>query len=169
MDQPANRLPAVVLVVTLVVAAITILATAGLLPPIVASHFDARGAANGFSPRGVYIGVMLAVAVGLPVLIPLSMRTLRGMPDRLINLPRRDYWLAPAHREEAIAALTSYGCVIGIAVSVFCVGVHLFVLNGNLAAEQALSPAFIAWLVMFLATIAVIVGAMLSHFARPPR
>lgn len=169
MTSPPNRTPAVLLAMTLTVAAVTILATAGSLPPVLAAHFDAAGSPTGYSVRGVYLAVMLGVAVGLPLLIVASMHSVRSMPERRLNLPRRDYWLTPAHREEAFAALTRFGCTIGIAVSVFAVGVHLFVLGANLRPDRAVHPLLVAWLIALLAVLALIIGAMLRHFARPQR
>jgi Protein of unknown function (DUF1648) len=42
-------------------------ATIGRLPPVVASHFDAHGAPNGWSSRAVYGGLILLIGVVLPL------------------------------------------------------------------------------------------------------
>jgi uncharacterized membrane protein len=70
-----------------------------LLPSTVASHFDAAGNPNGCSSKKQFVGIYMFVilmmsfsSLALPLL-------LKNMPVSLINLPKKDYWLAPERRE----------------------------------------------------------------------
>ena len=92
----------------LVIAATFVMLTSASLPPVVASHFVAGGAANGFTPRDIYVKLMLGLVIGLPLLTALMGITSR-IPARFVNLPHRDYWLAPERVDETFAYLRSQG------------------------------------------------------------
>src|SRR5271156_6894280 len=75
------------------------------LPDMVASHFGPSGTANGFMARASYVHFMLVLIVALPLSLGLLPGLLVGLPGVRINLPNRDYWLAPSRRAATIAAL----------------------------------------------------------------
>ena len=76
----------------------TILATSGMLPERVASHFASGGAANGWMSREAYVLIVLAMATLLPLFIVAMMARLprrnvdcgevRALPA-LVPAPRR--------------------------------------------------------------------------------
>jgi hypothetical protein len=69
-----------------------LLATLGRLPPVVASHFDAAGAPNGWSSRGSYAILLAAIGVLLPLGIIGLVTALTQRGPQLLNIPARDYW-----------------------------------------------------------------------------
>ena len=78
------------------------------LPETVASHFGPGGQPDGWSSKSTFLalyGVMVVVTVGPLLLLPLF---LRRIPDHLINLPNKDYWLAPERREETFRIIGVY-------------------------------------------------------------
>jgi uncharacterized membrane protein len=92
-----------------------VLVTLGRLPPVVASHFDAAGVPNGWSSRPTY-ALLIAVGVLLPLgIIGLVTGLTQRDPTRL-NIPAREYWTRPEHRQEAIRRVRAYvwwlGCVL---------------------------------------------------------
>src|SRR5450432_4328425 len=103
--------------------------TSGGLPSVVASHFAAGGAANGFMPRSTYIVFMLAVTVLVPSLIALSGRLIEALPVARINLPNRDHWLAPERRAETLAALSAQSVAFAALLAAFLCFVHWLVVR----------------------------------------
>jgi len=163
-----NRLPELALAVALVVAGTIIVATIGLLPPIVPSHFGFDGRPDRWSPRDAYVAIMLALALGLPLLIVASTATLRGIPTRWINLPHRDYWLAPERREHTYHTLRAFACSVGALVALFIAGLHVVVITGALTRGGASPNApFLALLGLFVAGIAIMLIWLARRFARP--
>ena len=45
--------------------------------------------------REGYANFMAAISVGVPLLVALGGSLARWLPPGLVNLPNRDYWLAP--------------------------------------------------------------------------
>ena len=88
----------VVFLVVLGGAAAFVWLTARGLPDVVASHFGASGAANGFMPRAAYLRFMLALVVVPPAAVVVLPALLLNRSNARINLPHREYWLAPDRR-----------------------------------------------------------------------
>jgi uncharacterized membrane protein len=124
----STRLP---LLAVLFCVAVFILWTSQSLPDVPASHFGASGSANGYMPKGLYVVIMLAFAVALPLLLGfLPILAMEGS-TRGINLPNRDYWLAPEHRQETVRVLQGYMAHAALVVALFMAYVHWLVIDAN--------------------------------------
>ena len=131
-QQPVPRIlswPGFLLVVAGVAAFVAI--SSGSLPATVASHFDAAGRANAFMSRASYTRVMLALAVGIPLSVGMLPGLLMRLPGARINLPNREYWLAPDRRDATIGDLSRRMRASGILASVFLGYVHCLVVLAN--------------------------------------
>jgi uncharacterized membrane protein len=137
------------------------------LPDMVASHFGPSGAANGFMPRASYVRFMLVLIVTLPVSLGLLPGLLLGVPGVRINLPNRDYWLAPERRAATIATLRRHLAGFGVLLLLF-----LTYMDGlTVRANQTFPPAlpgdwFIGGLIVFVVTAALWIGFLLWRFRR---
>jgi uncharacterized membrane protein len=114
------------------------------LPDAVASHFGAGGYANGFMPRGPYVGLMLAVVVGVPALLTIVTYFRLDGPRARINLPNRDYWLAPERRAETVSYLRGQLTWFGAVLVVFLCYVHWLVVRANSVRPPRLSTTGIS-------------------------
>lgn len=80
----------------------------GQLPPIMASHFDGAGQANGFQSKAGFFGLYwFVIALSSGLFLPIGF-LLRRIPAQFINLPHKDYWLATERREASINYLTGH-------------------------------------------------------------
>jgi hypothetical protein len=121
------------------------------LPPLVASHFDAAGRVNGRMPRDRYVAIMLVITVLVPLLLVIVPNRALARPDARINLPNRDYWLAPQRREETIRVLSRQTAVFAALVILFLCYAQGLVVHANVLTPPALDPrAFLAGLAVFL-------------------
>jgi uncharacterized membrane protein len=152
----------------LVAAAAFIVVTGLQLPPIVASHFDGSGAANGYTTRTGYLTLMLVMLVGVPGVM-MSMRAmLRRIPARFINLPHREYWLAPERREASIDYIAASMTRFGWALIAFLAFVHWRVVEANRLQPPHLSAAwFVPALVVFMLAVVYSVWALYQRFPKP--
>ncbi len=153
--------------VLLVVTALFVVLTSLALPPVVASHFGVTGTANGFMPRSVYILFMLVFTVVLPLVMVVSLdQTLRHTHAR-INLPHREYWLAPERRDETIQFLQAHSIGFSTLLLVFLGFVHGLVVQANLQQPVRLSSGwFVGGLLVFLVAVALWTGRLLTRFSR---
>ena len=79
-----------------------------MLPQRIATHFNAVGYPNGWSSPGALLS-QLGVQLGLMTVLMLAAGWVDRLPDQLVNLPNKDYWLAPERRAATYAALRDWG------------------------------------------------------------
>lgn len=144
------------------------LLTMSALPPVVASHFDAAGAPNGWSSRSGYVTLLLAVGVGVPggVIALVHGLTQRG-PD-LLNVPSRGYWRLPAHRDEAVRRVRAYMWWLGCLMTATALAVHCLVLQAQAVQPPHLSTRGIV--VVLSSLLAAVAGWVAGWYwvLRPP-
>lgn len=149
-------------------AALFIWTTGGMLPARLASHFSVSGAADGFMSRPAYLTLMIAVVVIAPLACALAGQWLHRLPDHAINLPNKDYWLAPERRAESIAALSRQLQWTSIGLSVFLCLVHWQIVRGNMVEPPRLDlTVFLSLLAVFLAGLVWSLVALYRRFRRP--
>jgi uncharacterized membrane protein len=137
------------------------------LPDPMASHFNASGAATAWMPKSGFFTLILIVtlAAALPVfLVPRSMAKLSN--DK-INLPNKEYWLAPERRAETIQyfgiQMGWFGCAL--LAFLFC-GLYNAVAANFRPDHHFDSGSFYVVLGAFLAFVIVWLVRLLSHFGR---
>jgi uncharacterized membrane protein len=125
---PGTRLPRV-LFVTIVLAAIAqCIHDFPLLPDRLASHFAASGIPNGWMTKTQFMvmyGVVLLPALAIEFWVS---HRIANKPNAKLNLPNKEYWLAPERRAETFAYFETffawYGCVFLI-VMLFAMGLAM--------------------------------------------
>jgi uncharacterized membrane protein len=139
----------------------------GKLPDVVPSHFDAEGNPDGEITKSAYyllIGLVHAItAFGFPLLI-LGMKR---MPVSLINIPNKDYWLAPERRDQTLQVSNAMLLLVGIFTMVLIA--CLFQLSAKVAigTRDNINPEFFGCLVAYLILVFGVVGLMCFRFRLP--
>jgi uncharacterized membrane protein len=138
------------------------------LPEVVASHFDAHGVPNGWQTRSAFFAVFVGVTVLAAVVgfgIP---RIIAVVPAQLINLPNKDYWLAPEHRAETMEFLTTHFAWFGCAVFLIVILTFDYAVQSNLHPDHP-PDVFRMWYILagFTTFMAVWITRLLRRFLRP--
>ena len=140
------------------------------LPDVVASHFNARGVANGWQTKSAFFAVFVGVSVLAAVIgfgIP---RIIASLPPQLINLPNKQYWLAPGRLAETQAFLNNYFAWFGCAVFLIVILTFDYAIQSNLRPENRPDISRMWYiLVGFLAFVAVWIIRLLARFLRTPQ
>lgn len=138
------------------------------MPERVASHFGADGLANGYITRGTYVAFLAGVAIGIPTLLSLGIgATIRRSPGAL-NIPNRDYWLAPARQQESVDFLVGHTARPAAGVAIFALGLHFVLIHANSLSPPRLEGAWaITPLAGGLAGVAVWIIALSRRFRLP--
>lgn len=117
-----------------------------ILPETVASHFNASGVADRWMPKEgflIFEAVILLVVIVNFSLLPLL---LEKMPDSLINLPNKQYWLAPERRAETFVKMRVFFRWFSVGLLSLILLINQQVYKANLT-RQDLSP-LILWLII---------------------
>jgi len=150
-----DRSPLTVLLLLLVVAAVQLSHYYPLLPGVIATHFDVSGRVDGWSEKLTFIITygsieVVVVAVGL-----LLARFATRIPAGALNIPNRDYWLAPERRAETLQFVWTQVLWMEVATLAFLILVAEVLFRANLASEvPTLSHDFFIILGVFIAVVA---------------
>ncbi|MEP7208120.1 MAG: DUF1648 domain-containing protein [Casimicrobiaceae bacterium] len=144
--------------------------SAASLPDPVATHFGVDGRANGWMSRQRYLTVWLAATCVFPCLVTGSIVLITRHAPRLVNIPHRDDWFAPARRKTTIDWLTRAGLWLGTIAASFLAGLHGVLLMANRAQPPRLPGfAFLGLTGVFVTVLLVWTAAYYGRFRRLPR
>ena len=137
------------------------------IPERLASHFNAAGAPNGWMSKDQFF-TLNALLVGLAIFIGVFPPLLIAkLPPNLINLPNKDYWLAPERRAETVTFFERWFAWFACAFLLFLALVMQMVIQSNRSATPELpSDQFMFLLFGFLLFTAVWVVLMARKFSR---
>ncbi len=116
------------------------------LPDTIASHFNAAGAPNGFMSKQNFIvfeTVILLIIIFEFMMLPIF---LRKMPESIINIPNKRYWLAAERRETAFLIIKKYFEWFSVALLCMFIAVNQIVFQANLTGQNL--PGMIMWLIL---------------------
>jgi len=139
-----------------------------LIPDCMAVHFNASGRADGWGSRdhffltmGIVFALLVALFGGLPMLI-------RRLPVSLINLPNKDYWLAPERKQQTLDRLIDQLLFVGTMALLLLDGVSYFTFKANLSSKPALPVEWLWGLIAAFLIINVIwTISLIRSFRRP--
>ena len=124
-------IPLALLAICYVIFFAYVAGTYGELPEKVASHFDMAGHANGWMSRDSCVGFTIGLGILMPAFIVGVMAGAGKIPISFINLPHRDYWLAPERRKAALGVLFRYSLWFASLNVLFVTGLHGLIVQAN--------------------------------------
>lgn len=138
--------------------------TADRLPERVASHFGPMGHADGWMSRTAYLGTFVGFVCGLSIFLPTVFYCVRFLPASGINLPNRDYWLAPERRAETYRILFQVGIWLACFQVLLMLGLHLLVVEANASQPPRMSDAVFVLGGSFLLAIGILIYFLVRRF-----
>ena len=138
-----------------------------VLPAKVASHFDAHGRPNGWMSRTADAEILTAVAILVPGIVIGGMGGAGRIPVSFVNLPHREYWLAPERRGAALAVLLKYALWFAALNVLFLAGVQALIVEANLPTPHNLDLHRLACgVIAYLVCTAIWTILLLSRFSK---
>ena len=104
--------------------------SSSLLPERPATHFNSDGNANGWMHRSTSLLLTTALPLLMAAFFWLVSRSAIYCPG-LVNIPRRDYWLAPERRAETAALVFRWLLWLACGMTVFFGAFHVLVIQAN--------------------------------------
>ena len=137
-----------------------------LVPDPVASHFGFSGRPNGWTTHfrmiaGLVVLVLLFAAIFAATFF------FGRIPDRLINLPNKPYWLASERREATLLYLSAWLRWFLVLTLVFLTLVVGLTFRANLHTPPQLSVAALGVLIIYLAAAVTMVVTLFMRLHRP--
>ncbi len=152
--------------------------SAGVLPQRVAIHFDLSGHVNGWMNSSDYLVFIGMLPGAIAAFLMILGRLTQVMPARFVNIPRRDYWLAPERRVTTATFLVGQLLWLSCLMTCFFAGLHYLTIDANRVSPPSLAAgplmglviafmlALIIWITQLLMRMGNVKEEMLS--AVPP-
>ena len=139
------------------------------IPEVLGSHFARGGFVNGWQTKAAFYSTELAMIV-LATIVSFGIpRIIAAMPVSLINLPRKEYWLANERREDTLAYIRVWSAWFGCGLLAFLLFVMELAFRANLRTPpQFDNAAFVPALLAFVAFDTMLVIRLILHFSRTP-
>jgi uncharacterized membrane protein len=151
-------------------AAATVARVAGAwdaLPERMASHFGPSGAPDGFMPRADFVTVMALTGGGTVLLLTLLPQLLRFVPAELINMPNREYWLAPERRAQTLARLGVWMAWLGVLTGALIAAVVELTIRANQGHTSLDMGTFATLMGVYAAGVALVLFMLVRQFRTP--
>ena len=140
-----------------------------LLPKVVASHFDLHGIANGWQTKQGFFEALAGTTV-LSAFLVFGIPTMIAVMPSLINLPNKDYWLAPGQRAVSLEFLSGWFAWFGYAVYLVIIVAFDYAMQVNLHSASGANTARLWYMLAGIAVFAIIWTIRLfGRFGRLPR
>lgn len=137
------------------------------LPETVASHFGPNGQPDGWMSRASATTMMCGVQIGLPLFL-VTIGALTGrLPNHMINMPHRDYWLHPDRRDQSLAWMSRMLQWIALFSFAFLAFLAHLTFLANTRGGALDMTSFLSALALYLAAVLIIAGRSLWRFRLP--
>lgn len=137
------------------------------LPDPVPSNFDETGHVNGEMSLFGFYCLMILLHVVMLVLFPVLGAFLKVIPNSFINLPNKDYWLAPERRDSTLLFNSTYLVAIGWQTSWLLIFIFHLTCVVAVGDRATIMPEFNYVIVGYLAAIFGGVIYLYCKFRRP--
>ena len=151
---------------TVIAAVIQIMYYYPYLPERMAIHFNVSGQADNFSSKFSASIFQIGLTLFIVVLFKIIGILLTKASDGLINLPNKEYWLAPERRAATIDYMENMVYRMGGITNIFLLLVFQLVINTNLEGDYSLGVTFWIVLAVYMFGIIVSVVKIITRFSK---
>lgn len=138
-----------------------------ILPDIVPSHFDTQGNVDDEMGKTQFFVVMGLVNAIFLSGFPLLAKTMSKIPNSMLNVPNKEYWLAPERRESTLAQTGNLLTTIGWITSWLIIGIVQLTCLVAIGARETIYPEVYVLLAIFLTAVFGLVGWMFWSYRIP--
>lgn len=142
------------------------------LPDTVASHFNAYGEADSWSSKDSFITFQILITFLMILLFGLLALMIPKMPQSLINLPNKKYWLNKENREQTFETVRSNLLLLGSITICFLILIFYESLTANISGTNKMSGAFWIYFSVFFTAMLFFSIRLALRFSRkniPPK
>ncbi|MDZ4742145.1 MAG: hypothetical protein SGI98_01850 [Verrucomicrobiota bacterium] len=109
-----------------------ILASTLELPENIAIHFNLYGQATGnYATSYEFKVLFLSSVIGINFIIFLAFYSVRFLPVSAVNLPNREYWLAPERKNQTMMNLYESGLWMTVALNLWLSLIYMLLADAN--------------------------------------
>jgi uncharacterized membrane protein len=121
------------------------------LPEKVASHFGANGIADGWMPKNEFVMTTVVTFLFTLGILLGSALLISKLPAETLNMPNKEYWLAPERKTETIAFMGGQMLWFSAATALLLVAIFQMTYQANRMPTPRLGGESWIYLVSYLA------------------
>jgi uncharacterized membrane protein len=140
-----------------------------VLPERIASEFDFAGEPKSWMTKGPFVIFNMAMLIVVPALLLSVAWISTKLPMRMVDLPNKEYWLAPERKAETFTRLFRSMLWLAVAIELFLSLLVGLVYWANLGHPQAMRIAPTVLLACFLLFMAGWLFTFYRKFKRVPK
>ena len=137
------------------------------LPDRVATHWGIDGQPNDWMTRTGATLMLCGLQIGVPLFLAAVTSLASRLPDSMINIPNRKYWLHPDRRSATLAWMNQMLAWIAVLTSLFMIGIGHLTFIANKTGSGLHVGFFVTALGAYLASVFSIAGRSLFRFRLP--
>jgi len=167
--MPNTRLPKSIFFALVALGAVQLSFYAPRIPEILGSHFSPSGFVNGWQTKTAFFATELAI-IALATVVSFGVpRIIAAVPASVINLPHKEYWLAPERREDTLAYIRVWSAWFSCGLLAFLLFAMELVFRANLRTPpQFNNAAFVPALLAFVVFDTILVLRLILYFSKTP-
>jgi uncharacterized membrane protein len=109
-----------------------------LLPPLVATEYGLSGEPKSWMVKGTFVIFNITLLFGLPIFLLLVGWICTKLPKWMIDLPNKDYWLAPERKAATSASLFLFMLWLACGIELFLTLLVWAVYRANLGHPEVM-------------------------------
>ncbi|NOZ62269.1 MAG: DUF1648 domain-containing protein [Calditrichaeota bacterium] len=139
------------------------------LPDKIATHYGADGVPDGYSDKTKALIFDIALLVFMSgVFFGLSWM-MKKVPDNLINIPNKDFWLKSENKPLTVKIISSFGLKVGIVTELFLLMLFQRIYSINISGSRLNSTNFWFGLLVYFVAIGFLVWQFYQFFQSKER
>ncbi len=136
------------------------------LPERMATHFGANGHPNDWMSRTAATLLLAGLQIGIPLFLVFVNALAGRLPDSMLNIPNREYWLSPERKEATLVHMNRMMNWITALTAVFLLALSHLTFLANQNRTDLNLPIFATTLGLFLICVFMIAGYSMTRFWR---
>lgn len=140
----------------------------GQFPDRVATHFDGQGNPDGWSGKLAATMKMLGFQCGMPLFILAMGQLASRMPESMVSIPDKEYWMHPDRKPQALQVRANYFAWFAVLVAALIAALNHLTFLANRDSAPLRLGWFTAAITLFLITGLTLVIRMVLHFKSRP-
>lgn len=137
------------------------------LPVLVASHFNTKNNADSWMNKELFLYIQIGINALLSAVFLLTTLLVRKLPESLINIPNKNYWLNGLRKEETFSTIQRFMYWFGSLTLMFVNALFLEVYNANISGTYQINSMIWTYLSAYVIVTALLTFSLIRYFRKP--
>ncbi len=139
-----------------------------LLPESTATHYNFKGRPDAWNSKSVIILINVGVIIFSALLFRILIFFTPKLPEGLINLPNKHYWLSENRKEETYKIITDFLFWTVDITLLFFVFLFFLIYRANINKDSSIAPGIWILMIAYIAVLSVFTIKFYKYFNKVP-